>query len=77
LQPFLEFVLTLKSYRRRGESSSTIPKTEEAPQIEEGEEHEESEQLTAPFPDVLTDISLLQSFKSHVGVDIWNGDVRF
>ena len=35
--------------RRRGESSSTIPETEEAPQIEEGEEYEKSKELTAPF----------------------------
>ena len=33
-----------------------IPEIEEAPQIEEGEEDEKSEELTAPFPRGPTDI---------------------
>jgi len=48
---------------RRGQFSSTvIPETEDAPQIEEGEGDEESEELTTPFSGSPTDITLLQSF---------------
>ena len=62
--------------RRRGEYS-IIPVTEEAPQIEEGEEDDELKKLIAPFLNDLTDISLLWSFKPHVAADIWNDDVSF
>ena len=63
-------------YRRREEASSSIPETEDDPQIEEGDGDgegvgiEESEELTAPFPSGPTNITLLCSFKTHIVADI-------
>ena len=66
-----------ESCRRRGESSYTIiPKIEDSPQIEEGEGDVESGELTAPFLNGPTDITMLQSFKTHKVTYIWNGHVR-
>ena len=53
------------------------------PLIEEGEgnvkdkEPIEKEVLTEPFSGGQTDITLLQSFNTHIVADIWTGDVRF
>ena len=54
--------MTLESHRKRGESSSIIPKTEKASQIEEGEEDEKSEELSAPCPRGSTDIFTTAEF---------------
>ena len=70
-------LMTSERCHRRGESSSIILETETTPQIEEGEEHEDSEELIVPFSGGPTDISLLWSFKTHVAADICNDDVRF
>ena len=62
--------------RRRGESSSTFPEADDDPQVEEGKEDEESEELTASFQGGATHITLLRSFKIHIATDIWTGKVR-
>jgi len=65
--------------RRWEETSSSIPEIEDDPQIEEGDDDDsegETEELTTPFLCGLTDITLLRSFKTHISVDIWTGEVN-
>ena len=67
--------------RRQEEASSSIPKIEDNPQIEEGDGDgegvgaAESEELTAPILGGPFNITLLRSFKSHIVADIWIGEV--
>jgi len=64
----------LKRRCRQGDPSNTPP-------IEEGEGNVSNEEpiekkvMTEPFLSGPTDITLLSSFKTHIAINIWIGDV--